>query len=181
VLVLDASEEPAAQDIHIAGYAHAAHRPMVVVGNKWDLVTEREERASEWERTLRERLRFAKEVPVILVSAKTNQRVGRILDLVDRAYAAAGIRVPTPELNRWLQEVAARERSSPAQGRSARLFYAAQTGVHPPRFVLFCNDPARLHFSLRRRLENALRERFGFGPAPIHLQFRGRRRPKGGS
>ena len=92
-----------------------------------------------------------------------------------KVYAAGSIRVPTPELNRWLQEASAHERAGPAGGRSIRLFYATQTGVHPPRFVLFCNHPERVHFSIRRRLENDLRERFGFGPAPMRLQFRGRR------
>ncbi len=90
-------------------------------------------------------------------------------------HASAGVRVATPELNRWLQHVAEDERAAPAAGRSVRLFYATQTGVYPPRFVLFCNDARRVHFSLRRRLENSLRERFGFGAAPLRLTFRSRR------
>jgi GTP-binding protein len=175
VLVVDGSEGIVAQDTHVAGYAQEAGRSVVVVVNKWDLVANREARAKEWEIEVRERLRFVKQAPVLLVSAKTGQRVSRILEIAERVHAAGGIRVPTPELNRWLQVAAARERSSPAAGRSVRLFYATQTGVHPPRFVVFCNDPARVHFSLRRRLENGLRDGFGFGPAAIHLQFRGRR------
>jgi GTP-binding protein len=175
VLVLDGSEGIVAQDTHIAGHAHDSLRPVVVVVNKWDLVDAREERAKEWQESIEQRLRFAKQAPVVLVSAKSGQRVGKILDLVDRVHAAGGIRVATPELNRWLQEASAKERSGPAGGRSIRLFYATQTGVHPPRFVLFCNHPERVHFSIRRRLENDLRERFGFGPAPMRLVFRGRR------
>ncbi len=175
VLVLDGSEGIVAQDTHIAGYAHDSLRPVIVVVNKWDLVEGREENAKEWQLSIHERFRFAKEAPILLVSAKSGQRVIKILDLVDKVYAAGSIRVPTPELNRWLQEASARERSGPAGGRSIRMFYAAQTGVHPPRFVLFCNHPERVHFSIRRRIENDLRERFGFGPAPLRLQFRGRR------
>ena len=62
------------------------------------------------------------------------------LDLVDEVHEQAGRRVPTTELNRWLQDVSRAERASPARGRSVNLLYATQTGVHPPRFVIFCND-----------------------------------------
>jgi GTP-binding protein len=100
----------------------------------------------------------------------------RIRDHVDACNTAAAIRVTTPELNRWLQEVARAERSAPARGRSVRLFYATQTGVHPPTFTMFCNDPQFVHFSFERHLVNGLRDRFGFGPAPIRLKFRRRTR-----
>ena len=177
VLVLDGTDAFAAQDAHIAGYAMEARKPVVVAVNKWDLVERREEAAAAWQDELRRRLRFVKEVPIVLLSARTGQRVLKVLDHVDTLYASAGHRVPTPELNRWLHAEAQAERTSPAGGHSVRLFYAAQTGVHPPRFVLFCSDARRVHFSLRRRLENSLRARFGFGAAPLHLQFRSRREP----
>ena len=175
VLVLDGSLPIAAQDTHIAGYAVDAARPIVVAINKWDLVEGREVMAKDWEYQMRERLRFAKEIPFVFVSALSGQRVGKILDRVDQLYAEAGIRVPTPALNTWLQTEADKERSAPAKGGSVRLFYAAQTGIRPPRFVVFCNEARRLHFSLRRHLENSLRERFGFGAAPLRLTFRSRR------
>ncbi len=175
VLVIDGSEPITAQDTHIAGYAVDAARPIVVAINKWDLVEHREDKAKDWEREMRERLRFVKEVPFVLVSAKSGQRVAKILDRVDELFADAGRRVPTPALNTWLQEEAAKERRAPAKGGSVRLFYATQTGIRPPRFVVFCNEARRLHFSLRRHLENSLRERFGFGAAPLRLTFRSRR------
>jgi len=175
VLVLDGSEPIAAQDTHIAGYAKDASRPIVVAINKWDLVEEREGKAKDWEGALRERLRFVKEVPFVLVSAKSGQRVAKILDRVDELFADASKRVPTPALNTWLQEESVKERRAPAKGGSVRLFYATQTGIRPPRFVVFCNEARRLHFSLRRHLENSLRERFGFGAAPLRLTFRSRR------
>ena len=175
VLVLDGSEPIAAQDTHIAGYAVDASRPIVVAINKWDLVEEREVKAKDWEAELRERLRFVKEVPFVLVSAKSGQRVAKILDHVDTLFAEASKRVPTPALNTWLQEESLKERRAPAKGGSVRLFYATQTGIRPPRFVVFCNEARRLHFSLRRHLENSLRARFGFGAAPLRLTFRSRR------
>lgn len=175
VLVLDGSEPISAQDTHIAGYAVEAARPVVVAVNKWDIVEDREAKAKSWAEDIRQRLRFVKEVPVVLVSAKSGQRVSKILEVVDTLFADASIRVSTPELNRWLQEEAEKERRAPAKGGTVRLFYATQTGIRPPRFVLFCNDARRLHFSLRRHLENSLRERFAFGASPLRLTFRSRR------
>jgi len=175
ILVLDAEDGFVAQDAHIAGYARDAWKPMVVAVNKWDRLASREEAAKEWEMTVRQRLRFAAEAPVAFVSARSGQRVAKLLLLAGEAHRQAGLRVPTPELNRWLGEVSKKERSAPARGRSVRLFYAAQTGAHPPRFVLFCNDARHVHFSLRRHLEGSLRERFGFGCAPLRLEFRSRR------
>jgi GTP-binding protein len=175
VVVLDATSELTAMDAHIAGYVLEAFKPMVVAVNKWDLVLDREDQAREWEERVRQRLRFAKQVPLVLISARTGQRVAAILDRVDAVHAASGIEVPTAELNRWLQtHPAATPAARPVPG-VFRLFYATQTGTHPPSFVLFCNDPARAHFSLRRQLENGLRETFGFGPTPLRLRFRARR------
>jgi GTP-binding protein len=175
LLVIDASEGLAAQDAHVAGYIDDAYKPMVVVVNKWDLVDDREAQAKHWEDTVRRRLKFAKQAPMLLVSALTGQRVVKILDYVDRLYAAAGIRVSTPELNRWLQQAAGPFLAPPARGRAARFYYITQKGTHPPHFVLFCNDPGRVHFSRKRQLENSLRRRFGFEGAPVRLELRARR------
>jgi GTP-binding protein len=175
VFVLDATEPLTSQDTHIAAIVEGASRPFVLVVNKWDLAADREEMVKSWEREIRSRLHFAGKAPIVFTSAKSGQRIHRILDAALEVHEAAGRRVPTPELNRWLSRQAERERANPAAGKSIRLFYATQTGVHPPRFVLFCNDARRVHFSLRRRLENDLRASFGFGPAPIRLSFRSRR------
>jgi len=175
ILVLDGTSPIAAQDARIAGYASEAARPVVVAVNKWDLVEGREARTKTRAADIRARSKFVKKVPFVYVSVTSGQRVDRLLAHVDEVYADASRRVPTPALNRWFQEEAERERRSPAKGGSIRLFYAAQTGIRPPRFVLFCNDPRRLHFSLRRRLENSLRARFAFRSAPLRLTFRSRR------
>ena len=175
ILVLDADAGFAAQDAHIAGYVSDAYKPIVVAVNKWDLITDREKEAKRWLELVQERLRFVKQVPMILISAKSGQRVVKVLDHVDEVWNASGVEVGTPELNRWLGDVAGPEIRAPGKGRSLRLFYVTQTGVHPPRFLLFCNDARLVHFSFKRRLENTLRERFAFGAAPIRLEFRSRR------
>jgi GTP-binding protein len=176
ILVLAADDGIAAQDTHIAGYVHDALKPLVVAVNKWDLIEGREESAKKWAEDVSDRLRFAKQAPMILISALTGQRALNVLDRVDEVYACGSIQVGTPELNRWLEQAAAHQ--SHGRKQAFRVYYATQTGVHPPRFAIFCNDPAKAHFSLKRYLENSLRERFGFGASPIRMQFRPRRRPR---
>jgi GTPase len=178
ILVLDASVPFAAQDAHVAGHAHEAFKPLVVAVNKWDLVQEREDAVKRWEEELRQRLRFTRDVPVVFVSAKSGQRVSKLLDQVDQVHAWAGLRIPTPAINRWLGALPL-ARPTPTKGPPGlRIYYATQTGVHPPSFALFCNAPSRVHFSVARRIENSLRESFGFGSAPLRLRFRGRQRDK---
>jgi GTP-binding protein len=164
-----------AQDTHVAGYISDALRPMVVVVNKWDLVLAKEEAVGRWEERARRQLRFTHGAPLVFASAESGQRVLKVLDRVEEVYAAAGIRVSTQQLNRWLQAHPASAMRSTARGPGFRMFYATQTGIHPPSFLVFCNDPARAHFSTRRQIENGLRESFGFGPVPIQLEVRGRR------
>ncbi len=176
VLVLDATQGFVSQDAHIAGRASEARRPVVVVVNKWDLVSEREQAAAQWRRTIAARLRWLKEPPLLFVSARTGQRVERILECAAQLHTQACRRVPTAELNRWLRDLHGGDWTSPARARDLRLLYVTQVGVAPPRFVFFCNDPRRVRVSVRRFLENQLRERFKFGPVPLVLSFRARRR-----
>ncbi|HXV76666.1 MAG TPA: ribosome biogenesis GTPase Der [Candidatus Polarisedimenticolaceae bacterium] len=173
VLLLDATDEFAAQDAHIAGYVADAFKPLIVAVNKWDLVGEREQAAKRMTADARQRLRFAKEAPIVLVSAKTGQRVTRLLETAARLHALGGSEIPTAEVNRWLQQVSG-GLGEGAPG-SIRFFYATQTGTRPLTFLVFCNDPTRVHFSIRRRMENTLRERFSLGGVPIRLRFRARR------
>ena len=174
VLVIDASQPLAAQDTHIAGAILDADKPFLVAVNKWDLPDDREQTAKDWNERVRDRLRFAKEVPILLVSAKTGQRVDRILDTADELHKLDGIRVSTPDLNRWLEGIAQYERGATSTRQRVNLLYATQVGTHPATFVLFCSNPKKIHFSFRRHLVNSLREKFEFGSAPIRLFLRSR-------
>jgi GTP-binding protein len=111
---------------------------------------------------------------VLSISAKTGQRVGRVLETAIDIWGERRKRVPTGELNRLLS--AATERNVPpmVKGRRPKLFYATQAAVAPPTFVFFANDAAAVHFSYRRYLENRLREAFGFDGTPVRLIFRDR-------
>jgi len=174
VLVLDASQKTAAQDLHIAGYVADAHKGMIVAANKWDLVEDTEENRTAFARRVLDRLRFTPWAPLAFVSAMTGLNIGGLLDLAVEIGETRSVRVPTSEVNSALREaVAAHPPPSPGR-RALRIKFATQAEIRPPTFVFFANDAGLLHFSYRRYLENALRRRFGFEGTAIKLIFRSR-------
>lgn len=184
LLVVDAREGPTDQDARVAGLVQERGRPAVIVANKWDLVTPRAGAAGRSVlAAIRERLGFLAGAPVVALSARTGAHVGRIFPVVRHLVASAQRRIPTAELNRWLEDATARHQ--PALGtrgtrrRPIRFFYATQTAVAPPTFVLFCTDPAAIQDGYRRYLENRLREAFGLEGVPLRLRLRARRRAEG--
>jgi GTP-binding protein len=177
-LVLDGTAPISTHDAHIAGLVLDARRPLVVAVNKWDLVEEREDAVRRIEVEIHDRLAFARGVPIVFLSARTGQRVSRLLELAAALYESAGREIPTAELNRWLREVCGPDVEVAGRG-SLRVFYATQIGTRPPRFLVFCNEPRRASAPFRRHLESALRERFGLEHVPVRLAFRGRRDSSG--
>jgi GTP-binding protein len=175
VLVIDAVEGLTAQDAHVAGYVIEEGRGLVVAVNKWDLVEDKTDRTFdqyvEWIRNETPFLEFA---PIVSISAKTHQRVGKVLELAVDIWGERRRRVPTGELNRILRAATDRQQPPVVKGRRPKIFYATQAAIAPPTFVFFANDAASVHFSYRRYLENRLRDEFGFHGTPIKLIFRDR-------
>ena len=175
VLVIDAVEGLTAQDAHVAGYAIDEGKGLVVAVNKWDLVAEKTDKTfDQYVEWIRNEVPFLDFAPIVSISAKTGQRVGRVLELAIDIWAERRRRIPTGELNRLL--LTATERTPPpvVRGRRPKLFYATQAAIAPPTFVFFASDASAVHFSYRRYLENRLRETFGFDGTPVRLVFRDR-------
>jgi GTP-binding protein len=174
VLVIDASERLAAQDMHIAGHVAEAYKGMIIVANKWDLQEDTDDNRMEYARRTLARLRFTPWAPLAFLSAKTGLNVEGLLDLALDVAESRSTRIPTSEVNAVLREaVAAHPPPSPTK-RPVRIKFATQAEVNPPTFVFFTNDASLLHFSYRRYLENAFRRRFGFEGTSIKLVFRSR-------
>ncbi len=170
VLVLDAAAGVTTQDASIAGEINEAGRPLVLALNKWDLVENPDQRFRDLARDLDRRLAFVENAPRATVSAKTGVRVFKLLDLCRDVIRAAGRRVPTAELNRFLAATMGERFAGGAGG--PRTLYITQTGVLPPRFVVFCRDPSQVDAGFRRFLERRIREAFQFDGSPIRLDFR---------
>lgn len=168
-LVIDAVEGATKLDATIGGYADEAGKSVIVVANKWDLLSRDEHTAALLEKEFRSRMRFLQYAPVIFVSAKTGQRVTKILNLAQQAYEARYLRVPTAELNDFLAKEILPTVAPPAGSRRFAIKYATQARVAPPTFVLFTRSPRKLHFSTRRFLVNQLRRKYGFYATPVRL------------
>jgi GTP-binding protein len=174
LLVVDATEGFTAQDLHIAGYIAEQKKGVVVVVNKWDLIEKDSSTMEEYREKAREALDFMPYAPLVFVSAKFGQRVQQVLDTALAVVAERLRRVPTAALNKMLKDAVSAHPPPSRPGRWLKFFYATQADVAPPTFILFTNDPAHIHFSYRRYLENKLREAFGFTGTAIRMSFRGR-------
>jgi GTP-binding protein len=177
VLVVDATEGAGDREAAIAGEAERAGCGIVIAINKWDLVKgQGQDFVEQFDDKVRFQLKFLDYAPLVHISALTGERTPKLLEAVDRVAAARKRRVPTSDVNRFLEAVTAAHRPVSPSRREVRILYGAQTGVAPPSFVLFTNVASELHFSYERYLVNRLRESFGFEGTPIRLSVRRRER-----
>ncbi len=175
ILVIDAVEGLTAQDAHIAGYVVDEGKGLLVVVNKWDLLTEKTDKTfDQYVDWIREQAPFLDFAPVISISAKTHQRVDRVLEAAVDIWGERRKRISTGELNRLVADASERQIAPMVKGRRPKIFYATQVAVAPPTFVFFAREAGSVHFSYRRYLENRLREALGFDGTPIRLVFRER-------
>jgi GTP-binding protein len=165
VVVLDATEGVLALDATIAGYAHEGGRAIVICVNKWDRIAEGKKR--EFERNLRDTMKFLEYAPVVFLSAKTGVGVNALFKLIREVDDSASKRITTGELNRFVEKLHFEER---------KIFYITQATVRPPTFVLFTNNAAPLHFSHERYQINQIRKRFGFRGTPVVVKTKARKK-----
>jgi GTP-binding protein len=186
VVLIDAEEGPTALDANIAGYAFDAGCSMIIAVNKWDAVAGKETNtALEFERRVRDKMKFLDWAPVVMISALSGQRVDRILSLAVRANQARNRRIPTSQLNSFFDRAIAQPRGgatpAPVRGGVSRLHiqYLTQIGVRPPTFVVFtAGGKPGLHFSYERHVQNRLREEFDFFATPLRIVERHKKRAK---
>jgi GTPase len=177
VLVIDSTEGATDQDGAIAGEADKAGSGIIIAANKWDLMKGRGADFSKtFDEELRRQLKFLDYAPVLHISAATGERAGKVLEAIDTVAESRVRRIPTSELNRFVEAVTAVHPPASPGKKHVRILYAAQTGVAPPTFVFFTNVATEFHFSYERFLANRLRESFGLHGTPIRIQVRKRSR-----
>lgn len=191
LMVIDATEGVSQLDAAIAGYAHESGRSMILVVNKWDLVTggvqkpgrpskatrmresKRPADREAYEERLRYDLKFLNYAPIVFVSAKSGKGTERIFPLLEQVATERRKRISTSAMNRFIETVDFERASVPMRSR-VKILYMTQASVAPPTFVLFTNRAVKLHFSYQRFLENQIREAFGFLGTPIWIKNRAR-------
>ncbi len=176
LVVIDAQEGVTEQDMTVAGYAHERGRAVMLVVNKWDLISKDHTTMGSFVKDIRGAFRFLPDSPIHFVSALTGQRISKIMADVEMVATEFNRRITTAELNRVLQDAERAHQPPIYHGKRVRLFYMTQTAVRPPSFVIFVNKSAGIHFSYQRYLMNCLRQAFGFTACPIRLRFVDRER-----
>ena len=175
IIMIDAIEGVTAQDVHIAGEIEAQGRGVVVVVNKWDAVPDKDTyTAARYLEELGRDLNFMRWAPVVFISALTGQRARKVLDEAKLVHAVRQERISTSKLNEFLSRAIENNPPRGFRGKLARFSFVTQAEVIPPTFVFFVNDPAAVHFTYQRYLENTLRETYPFRGTPIRLRFRPR-------
>ena len=172
LLMLDARDGVTEQDTKIAGLIHEEGKAVIVVVNKWDLLEKETGTFEQYKKQVLNDLKFMGYAPVVMISAKTGQRVASVLPKVKAVYETARRRITTGVLNDVLND-AVNDLQPPMQGgRRLKIYYATQAGVQPPSFVLFVNDEKLMFFAYERYLENYFRKTFDFEGTPIRFILR---------
>jgi GTP-binding protein len=171
ILVLDAAEGAAEQDARIGGLIHDKGKGGIIVVNKWDLMKGDADTAAYTEK-VREDLWFLDYAPLLYTSAITGFGVDCIVEAVEKVVVERSHKIPTSQLNRWLQRATAAHHLPLYRKRPVKLSYITQVSTTPPTFSIFTNYPTGIRFAYRRYLVNQLREEFGFFGNPIRVLFK---------
>ncbi len=172
LLLIDATRGIESQDMNIISLIIKNTKGMIILVNKWDLVTKENNTALQFEKEIREKTAPFVDYPVLFISATARQRIHRILDLVDRVNENRNRKIPTPELNEVMLGII-NDTPPPAQkGKHIKIKYVTQLPVYTPSFAFFCNFPQYVKDPYKRYIENRMREKFDFSGVPLRIFFR---------
>ncbi len=185
LVLIDATEGVTASDATIGGYAHESGRSVIIIVNKWDLVTTKRRDGKKpadreiFEKQVRGALKYLDYAPVIFLSAleaigPERRGMTRVLREVVTVAKERRKRVSTGAMNRFLEKIDF-QRAPVPMAKRVRIFYMTQAAVAPPTFVLFTDRDIKLHFAFERFLENQIREAFGFKGTPVWFKVKARK------
>ena len=189
LLVIDAAEGVAAADANIGGYAHESGRSVIIIVNKWDLMTkvgpdgmrlfDGKPPADKkiYEQQVRDSLKYLEYAPLLFVSASESKGIEEVFKKVELVSRERRKRVSTGEMNRFLDKIDF-QRASVPMNRRVKIYYMTQAAVAPPTFVLFTDRDVKLHFSYERFLANEIRDTFKFIGSPIWFKVKARNKKK---
>jgi GTP-binding protein len=175
VLLLDARQPLAMQNKKIAEFAKDQGKGIILAVNKWDLITKDSSTAREYTKEIQEQFQFVNYAPTVFISAKTGQRVKKLLDLILEVQAESHRRIPTSKLNQFIQTVIKRYPPRHPSKKAVKFYYCTQAEVHPPLFVFSVNDARLVSKNYEQYLYNRIREQFGFEGVSIRIRFKSHR------
>jgi GTP-binding protein len=177
ILVLDAEQGLEKQDLTIARHVIEEGRALVIAFNKWDAVSDRKAALAALRDRMETSLPQVRGVPVITLSALTGKGADKLLPAALAAYDVWNRRIPTAQLNRWLDEMTEIHPPPLSHGRRIKLRYMTQARTRPPTFAIFTSSAEPPPESYLRYLINGLREDFDMPGTPIRISMRKGRNP----
>lgn len=174
VIMIDATEGFTEQDSKVAGIACENGKACIIAVNKWDAIEKDGKTMDTFRRELMQDFSFMSYAPIIFISAKTGQRIDRLMKLIKFVDDQNSIRISTGNLNTILAHATARVQPPTDKGRRLKIYYMTQASTRPPTFVCFVNNAELFHFSYQRYLENQIREVFGLEGTPVKFVIRER-------
>ena len=173
LLMIDATEGMTDQDKKISQIIVEDGRAFIILVNKWDAIENKETNSvNDFTKKIRKECPFLDYVPLLFISAKTKQRLGKIFPAVQEAYEFTNKRIATNLLNKVILEALSLNPPPSQKGKRLRIYYSTQASVAPPTFILFVNNKDILSQSYEKYIENKLRESFGFFGTPIRIVIR---------
>lgn len=172
LMLIDCNEGVTEQDAKIAGEAHEAGKGIIIVVNKWDEYEKETNTLGKYKKDVYNKLSYLSYAPIIFISAKTGQRVEKLFEVINDVYAENTKRIPTSQLNQVINEAIAIMQPPSDKGKRLKIFYATQSSIQPPTFVIFVNKKDLFHFSYERYLVNQIRKEFGLTGTPIRMIVR---------
>lgn len=172
IIMLDANEGVTEQDTKIAGYAHEKGKACIIAVNKWDTIAKDDKTMRSFTRQVQEGFAFMSYASIVFISAKTGQRVDKLLEEIKAVNEQHKRRITTGMLNDVLNDAMQKQQPPSDKGKRLKIYYGTQASTEPPSFVLFCNSKDLFHYSYLRFIENQIRAAFGFKGTPIHFILR---------
>ena len=170
VVVINAEEGIIEHDKHIAAYALEAGKPIVLVVNKWDTISE--DTISNYTKLMRNEFKFLSYSPIVFLSAKTKKRIHTLMPEIKKVYENSKKEIKTSNLNDVIRDAVMLNQPSSYKGKRLKIYFVNQSGIQPPKFTFSVNSKNLIHFSYERYLENKIRESFDFEGTPIVIQFK---------
>ncbi|OPX27520.1 MAG: ribosome biogenesis GTPase Der [Candidatus Cloacimonas sp. 4484_140] len=172
LVLLDAQEEISVQDKRIIEYAQSQYKALILIVNKWDVIEKDHKTAKKYEEEIRYSLNYASYAPLIFISAKSGQRVRKLLDLVLFVNKQREKRIPTHDMNAFLQKIVAQNPPTHTSHKRVKFYYASQVDTNPPLFLFVMNNATLITENYKRYIRNQIRNEFGFDGVTIKLKFK---------
>jgi GTP-binding protein len=172
LLLIDATLGIESQDLNILDLAKKNNKGVVMLVNKWDLIEKNTHSVKEFTRRIKERIAPFTDIPIIFTSAKTKQRIHKVLETAIEVYRNRTQRIPTSKLNEYMQEMIELNPPPSTKGKYIQIKYVSQLPTYSPAFAFFCNLPQYVKEPYKRYLENKLREKYNFTGVPVRIYIR---------